>query len=464
VTHGSPAADRSKASSAGSASRSSTAQGTGRVGATVLKRAGDLADQAAFLWTSRSFVGRSSAVTVAALASVDDRISRLVTALSERPGLAEHLLAADHSPFASGHVFVTAAVAVRSGTGAVVDELVKRLEGRDALLSPLASALAWFDYNEVSDLVEHLLASSEAPVIRLGLMAAVAHGFDPGAPLEAALEAKDPMLRATALEATGRLGAADLRPRLRASLQDDDDACRFWAAWSAVRLGDRSGLPVLGRFAVASGPFARPACDLALRALEPGEAVRAQTRFTSAAADKRLGVFAAGIVGDPALAGWLFNQMKSAALARHAGAAFCLMTGRDLRRNDLEGPPLQPLPEVTVDTAHTASAAAEEEAGVATEPDAERGWYALDELDDFVWPDPGRIQRWWAREGHAFAPGERYLGGLPIRRAELMQLLRTGNQRQRAAAALELALLNPDEPLLDVVAPVHRQMFVSGQL
>jgi hypothetical protein len=43
----------------------------------------------------------------------------------------------------------------------------------------------------------------------------------------------------------------------------------------------------------------------------------------------------------------------------------------------------------------------------------------------------------------------------------MAQVLRTGSQQQRAAAALELALLHPGAPLLDVTAPAHRQIRTS---
>jgi hypothetical protein len=45
----------------------------------------------------------------------------------------------------------------------------------------------------------------------------------------------------------------------------------------------------------------------------------------------------------------------------------------------------------------------------------------------------------------------------------MMRVLRTGNQRQRAAAALELALLHPEAPMLDVTLAAHRQMRPSNQ-
>jgi uncharacterized protein (TIGR02270 family) len=172
----------------------------------------------------------------------------------------------------------------------------------------------------------------------------------------------------------------------------------------------------------------------------------------SVSSDKVLGVVAAGIVGHPALADWLLMQMESRRFARHAGAAFCLMTGRDLRRDDLDGPPLEVhATDVTDENALQEEPAEAEENVPHVEVDAGG-------LDDLVWPDARRVGQWWLANRDAFAPEVRYLAGLPIRRPELTQVLRTGNQQQRAAAALELALLYPDAPLLDVTAPAHRQI------
>jgi hypothetical protein len=51
----------------------------------------------------------------------------------------------------------------------------------------------------------------------------------------------------------------------------------------------------------------------------------------------------------------------------------------------------------------------------------------------------------------------RYLCGQPISRENCRRVLIEGFQRQRIAAALELALLNPDEPLFEWRAPGWRQ-------
>jgi hypothetical protein len=44
----------------------------------------------------------------------------------------------------------------------------------------------------------------------------------------------------------------------------------------------------------------------------------------------------------------------------------------------------------------------------------------------------------------------------------LGQVLRDGYQRQRAAAALELAIRNPGQPLFEVRAPGSRQQRILG--
>ena len=72
-----------------------------------------------------------------------------------------------------------------------------------------------------------------------------------------------------AIRLAGELGRVDLRDRLRPWLTARDDGCRFWAAWSAGLLGDRtSAIPFLREFAVGDGPFKWRALDLAIRLMD----------------------------------------------------------------------------------------------------------------------------------------------------------------------------------------------------
>lgn len=439
----------------------STGSSNGRAGmpttAITLKRALEFGEQAAFLWVSRTSVARSSAVTLDVLARLDERISKLVFKLSERSVFGERLLQHEHGSFKSGLAFVTAFVALRSGVTTVFEELITRLQSDAELLSPLASALAWLEYGEVCEYVKRLQTAASPTVQQLGLMAAAAHRIDPGEALHRALDAEDCALRARALETAGRLGMRDVQARLRVALDDEDATCRFWAGWSVVRLGDRAGIPVLGRFAAESGPLAKRACDMALRALEADEAVRAHARLKAMTGDERLAIYAAGIIGDPSLANRLLEAMESASLARPAGAAFCLMTGCDLRRDDLDG-----LPRGDVTPPEGVLTASSENVGAASPgtPAADDESLADEPDDELPWPDTARVRKWWEEHRHAFAAGVRYLAGVPIGRDGLVKVARLGNQRQRAAAALEVSLLETAAPMLDVTAPAHRQTAV----
>ena len=86
----------------------------------------------------------------------------------------------------------------------------------------------------------------------------------------------------------------------------------------------------------------------------------------------------------------------------------------------------------------------------------------MDPDGDLSWPDPDAVRKWWAARRGDFAVGTRYLVGRPMSPERLGQVLRDGYQRQRAAAALELAIRNPGQPLFEVRAPGSRQQRILG--
>jgi uncharacterized protein (TIGR02270 family) len=115
-----------------------------------------------------------------------------------------------------------------------------------------------------------------------------------------------------------------------------------------------------------------------------------------------------------------------------------MITGVDLAYEDLEGE----WPEGF-------------EAGPTENPEDEN--VTMDPDEDLPWPEPELVQKWWANHQSNFQSGARYLVGKPISPEWLQQVLRNGLQRQRAAAALELAMRQPGQPLFEVRAPGFRQ-------
>ena len=137
--------------------------------------------------------------------------------------------------------------------------------------------------------------------------------------------------------------------------------------------------------------------------------------------------------------------METPAVARVAGEAFSMITGVDLAYEDLEGE----WPEGF-------------QAGPTENPEDED--VAMDPDEDLPWPAPDLVARWWADNKPKFAAGRRYLCGRPITDEHCREVLRTGYQRQRIAAALELALMRPDRPLFEWRAPAfHQQKLLAPQ-
>jgi len=82
--------------------------------------------------------------------------------------------------------------------------------------------------------------------------------------------------------------------------------------------------------------------------------------------------------------------------------------------------------------------------------------------EDLPWPNPELIREWWVKNKGQFRNGTRYLLGKPISPEQCQHVLRYGYQRQRAVAAIELAILNPARPIFKIRDPGFRQQKLLG--
>lgn len=90
--------------------------------------------------------------------------------------------------------------------------------------------------------------------------------------------------------------------------------------------------------------------------------------------------------------------------------------------------------------------------------EAEHEDVGVDPDEDLSWPSPEMIKKWWQEHRKNFRPQVRYLRGKEMSIVSLMDALIHGNQRQRAAAALEMAIREPLKPLFEICAPGKRQL------
>jgi uncharacterized protein (TIGR02270 family) len=396
------------------------------------------AEEVAFLWLLRDAAVHTPHYSLTDLAHLDDRVDAHIDGLRIASDIGWKICKEALSQEEAGEVFAAAVLAFESGNETRIQTALEVGSTSPELSRGLVSALGWFSYQQAETCITQLLTSASPVLRRIGLAACAVHRQDPGYPLAATLSDDDPLLRARALRAAGQLGRVDLLHLLQNSLTLDDELCRYSAAWSAALLGDIGAIPTLQAIADLDVPYKEEAVKMALRRMDLTTAHYWQKSLVQKPDSIRLAVIGAGVIGDPGSIPWLIDQMTIPELARVAGEAFMMVTGVDIAYEDLEGE----WPEGF-------------EAGPTEDPEDEN--VDMDPDEDLPWPEPEAIQAWWYNHRGQFQRGTRYLLGNPMSIAWLQNVLRNGMQRQRAAAALELAMRQPGQPLFEVRAPGLRQ-------
>jgi uncharacterized protein (TIGR02270 family) len=397
-----------------------------------------LAEEAAFLHVRRTSAVDAPHYSLGDLARLDERLEAQIDGLRVAGDPAWDIC--KESLDDEEWVFVAAVLAFENGSDTRMREVMEAV-GHDRYKSRLLiSAMGWTNYQQAKPQIQWFLASDSPWQRYLAIAASAIHRRDPGHHLEQAACDGDSQLKARALRAYGELGRSrELNPsQLRDALRANDAGVRFSAAWSAALAGSSEATEVLQGFVVTDSPYREKALDMLLRRMELGAALSWQKRLGQSADTIRLAAIGAGVIGDRTLVPWLIEHMETATAARAAGAAFTMITGADIAIQALQGAP----PE-----------------GFADGPsdDSEDDDASIDADEDLPWPSAELCAAWWDRHEGDFPGGTRFLLGKPVSPDQLRQVLKTGYQRQRAAAALELALLDPRQPLIEVRAPGFRQ-------
>lgn len=398
-------------------------------------------EEAATLRQVRSVLVRAPHIRLLHLRRLDERIAAHLDGLRvagsygvgvalqalERPGV--------------GEVFVAGVRAIEDRDADSLDRLLAITEPLSAVRAGLLSAFGWVPATNLQSIVKALLQSETSAWRRqAGLVACAMHALNPGTALAPALREADVGLRSCALHVAGRCAHTDLIEACVAAMVDPDPRCAFEAARSALLLGDRAESQArLEALAVAATePFSLAALKLVLK-VSPTK--RARTILTSLAHEPvhaRALLRGIAIAGDPHYVPWLIAQMQDLKLTRLAGEAFACITGVDLASLGLDRKPPDGV-----------------ELGPNGDPDD--GNVALDEDEGLPWPKPDEVAAWWRAHGSGFVAGTRYFMGVVPTPASCVQVLSTGVQRQRIAAAEYLTLFTPGTPLFNTAAPAPRQ-------
>ena len=392
------------------------------------------ARDAAFLWHLRSVAVHQPDYRPAHLARLERRIDNHLNALMHGADLAWDVCSEELSWKQAGEAFTAATIAFhRDNPNHIARALAAGLVNGNTFRG-LASAVAWLPERGARAWTQKFLESPNLDHLHLAIAACGLRAHDPAGDLARLLQRDDcrahTPLFARCLRVAGIFKRADLAGAVEAATDATDAEVRFWALWSSVLLGGRDRAHELKPYVTTDNAWRRPAMQLAFRVL-PTKTARAWIdELAPHAAQARHALTATGVLGDPDPMPRLIDAMQDPLLARLAGEAFTTLTGRDLIRDGLarERPP------VSIDLLD------EQDPGVI--------------LDDekLPWPDPDAVALAWKRSAADYRPGERYFLGQAITPAHLHGVLAHGHQRQRHAAALELALRDASLPLPNTCA------------
>ncbi|MBR0661568.1 TIGR02270 family protein [Neoroseomonas oryzicola] len=383
------------------------------------------------LWGRRCFLVRAPHVRLGDLARIDERITAFLEALTlgwrRQPGDR----ASEPTEGSSAAAFEAVSMALEGG-----NLVTAVLPAAVALAtSGAVAALAWSDRAPARAAIDaHLL--SPDPVIRAVAIAAIGarRSNVPDDLLATFAADPEPLPRARAFRTIGQLGRLALLPQLLAARADPDPECRFWAAWSAARLGATEPFGVLAEIARGTGPRADAALEMLLRRVPIEQGNAWLSAYSRNLPDRRRSlVRATGILGDPLYIPWLLACMEEADISRVAGEAVAMITGLDIAYLDMDRDPPEGF-----------------EAGPNDDPADEN--VALDEDEWLPWPDPRKIGAWWGRNAKRFPAGTAFFLGEPKQSANWLGALSDAFQRQRLAAAMELAIRQPGQPMFEARA------------
>ena len=397
------------------------------------------AEEAAFLWLLRHNAVYAPHYNLKDLTKLDGRVEAHIDGLRIAGDYGWESCCHNLEFKERGEVFTAAILALEGNHIDRINKVYQVAEEAPETLDGLISAFGWVEPLHLQGKVNGLLVSKSPLWQQVGIAACAIHRVDPGEFLDQAIQVDDIQLRARALRAAGELGRVDLKPALLEQVNNQNPVIGFWAAWSALLLGGRGkALSSLQTKIMGGSDFSLKAMQSVLRVLNLQEVKELLKALVQNGDRNREAIIGAGISGDPSYMPWLIKQMEVPELAKIAGESFSFISGVDIAYEDLEGE----LPK-NLATGPTENPEDEE---VAMDPD-----------EDLPCPDPLLIDRWWKQQQHNFLPGVRYLLGKPINEFQCQTVLRSGKQRQRQAAALELSLMQPTTPLFETRAMGKRQ-------
>ncbi|MHB8973554.1 MAG: TIGR02270 family protein [Pirellulaceae bacterium] len=409
------------------------------------KEVSQCVEEAALLWLRREHLVGESHLSLADLAEHDRQLQTRLNELIAAGDLAWRACQRELGWEEPGEIFPATILALAADSASRMPQVLDYALRSSELSRPLVAGLAWSPLDGIVDLLEDFLTAADSRLRRIGLAAAIAHRQIPESALSDALNHPDCLLRARALRGVGEMGCDELLSRVAEQVANGPRECRFEAAWTcAVRSRLPQALDVLLEAIRWPCHELERAICASVRLMDTSAAAAYLECLAGDPATQRAAIVGAGALGDPGLVDWLISLLSFPATSRVAGESVAIITGMPLDRSPFQVRPPEAKPFAPRDN----------------DP-----WEEVVELgpdEHLPWPKPPAIADWWARHRAGYEVGTRYLLGRPVSIPWCRVVLCEGRQRQRAHAALELAIRLPAEPLFEVRAPGDRQRACLG--
>ncbi|VAW88951.1 hypothetical protein MNBD_GAMMA17-1959 [hydrothermal vent metagenome] len=381
---------------------------------------------AAFLWIQRSAAVYQPNYSPEALAQLEQRINRHLTGLLLEPELAWDICEEALVFEKGGEIFITAMMAFANEDSEKTERAMKAGFVNAGTFKGLVSALGWLPEEKGRLWVQKGLASNELDdnLLAIATCSIIAH--DPGESLFRLVKRGErhpehPLL-IRCLRLIGELKRVDLATVVNKAATADNADIRFWGIWSSILLGNHANALKLEAYIRQTNPWQQKAIQLAFRVLSDDVADLWINHLLDQPGQQRQSIKAIAANGRIDAISHLIIAMQDDTLACVAGDAFSLLTGIDLKQQQLTRPQPQ--------------------------------WDdSLDDIDSDItfedaklpWPNADKIAALWQQRAADFEGGHRYFLGQAINTAHLSGIVASGYQRH--PAALELALLEPLHPL-----------------
>ncbi|MGE5681267.1 MAG: TIGR02270 family protein [Bacillota bacterium] len=398
------------------------------------------ATEAAFLWLLRDMAVKQPHYSLKDLTRLDDRLEAHLDGLRIAGDEGWEVCKEQLFINEPGEVFTAAVIAFESKKDKRIDQVLEAGIKDQERLRSVTSALGWIEYQDIRQIAESFWFETDPVLQQLGIASAAIHRKDiPDEVLISALNNENIYLKSRALKALGELGKVNMLQYLQNSFYNDIPLVSFTAARSALLLGNTNAQYILKELLNNTDePYHEEIVILSSRKMNLKDSKTWLSELKNNTEQLRLAIVCAGASGDPFNIPWLIDMMRIDDFSRKAGESFSMITGVDLAYDNLDL------------RMHNGFSKGPNE-----NPEDENVEMDIDE--NLPVPDADLVSKWWINNKTGYKNNIRYLNGQPVSPEWPKQVLKTGLQRQRYAAALELVMLSPGEKLFNVKANGVRQ-------